>query len=153
MKRRKQRRLTSSKSKTITCVVCKNIFYQLKHFKQHLTDRPNCKSKSPYACKTCGKFVGHNEQSFDLHLTKNISCKFYYEERNVASGLLNDSTLPCIKSNNNCNDVTSCLFKRYSTDGVVDNVQLNLKDDSVQKWVQYAEFLEIFLNEWMSIHT
>ena len=113
-------------------MVCKNVFHQLKHFKQHLTDRPNCKSKSPYACKTCEKFVGHNEQSFDSHLTKNVSCNFYYKERNVASGLLNDSTLPCIKSNNNCNDVTSYLFKRYSTDGVVDNVQLNLKDDSVQ---------------------
>ena len=51
----------------------------------------------------------------------------------MASGLLNDNKLPCIKSNNNCNDVTLYLFKRYSTDGVVDNVQLNLKDDSVQK--------------------
>ena len=70
MKRRKQRRLTSTKSKTITCVVCNNVFYLMMHFKQHVTDSPNRRIKSPYACKTYGKFVGHNEQSFYSHLTK-----------------------------------------------------------------------------------
>lgn len=62
-------------------------------------------------CSTC-QYIGHNERSLEQHIKNNESCK---SQKKI---------LP---------NVSSITFNQYSTDGIVDNIQLNIKGDTREK--------------------
>ena len=139
MKRRKHRKLTVTKGKKITCTICFDTFMSKLHFKQHILNSENCKLLHPLYCKTC-MFLGHNEASLLHHLEVNECCKHFYEEKRVASGLLRTMPSECITKNKSIPHTTSYVFNRYSTDGISDKVQLNLKDDTIEKKSKSKKF-------------
>ena len=93
----------------------------------------------PFAYNTCG-FIGYNEILLFQHLEHNESCKNFHEQKGVASGLLSTLSPENITQNQSYPHINSFVFKRYYTDGILDNVQLNLKDDTIEKRVNVRTF-------------
>jgi len=60
----------------------------------------------------------------------NESCSYFEKQKEITTGLLPTASSVCITQNEILANLSSYTFKRYSTDGIVDNVQLNLKDDT-----------------------
>jgi len=132
MSRKNRKNLTFTKEKNISCDVCGTIFTSLSHFKRHLMSTPHCKSLFLFSCKFC-KYVGYNENRILHHLSKNQRCYYLSEQDDVSTGLLPDTSSSCNLKNDNLKSVFSYRFKRYSADGIVDNVQLDLQDDTTDK--------------------
>ena len=145
MKRRKTRRLTA-KNKKFTCLVCSKSFVTKLHFTNHFQDSVACKLKHPHNCKTC-VFVGHNESSLFQHLESNESCKHFHAEKGVASGLLRTMSSECVTKNKSIPHTTSHIFNRYSTDGIIDKVKLNIHDNTIQKRVKVRTYLDSTQND------
>ena len=86
----------------------------------------------PFKCQTC-QYVGHNEFVLFQHLETIESCKHFHEQKEVATGLLPDTSSACIAQKEEYHNITSYTFKRYSIDGIVDNIQFNMNDESRKK--------------------
>jgi len=145
MKRRKPRRLTQ-KSKRFTCAVCSKCMLSKLHFTQHIINNDACKSSHPHNCKTCD-FVGHNEYSLYVHLENTVACQYFDKQKGVASGLLRPITSECVTMNKSIHHTTSHVFNRYSTDGILDKVQLNIHDDTIQKRVNVRTFSDSIMKD------
>ena len=89
----------------------------------------------------------HNEASLLHHLELIESCKHFYEEKGVASGLLYTMSCECITKNKSIPHTTPYVFNRYSTDGISDKVQLNLKDDTIEIRVKVRTFTDSTIKE------
>ena len=145
MKRRKPRRLTQ-KGKRFTCAVCSKCMLSKLHFTQHILNNDACKSSHPHNCKTCD-FVGHNEYSLYVHLENTVACQYFDKQKGVASGLLKPITSECVTMNKSIPHTTSHVFNRYSTDGILDKVQLNIHDDTIQKRVNVRTFSDSIMKD------
>ena len=145
MKRRKPRRLTQ-KGKRFTCAVCSKCMLSKLHFTQHILNNDACKSSHPHNCKTCD-FVGHNEYSLYVHLENTVACQYFDKQKGVASGLLSPITSECVTKNKSIPHTTSHVFNWYSTDGILDKVQLNIHDDTIQKRVNVRTFSDSIMKD------
>ena len=132
MKRGKSQKVSSIKGKRIPCKGCSTSFTSPTHFKHHLQNNHHCKSLSLFCCKYC-KYVGFNETGLMQHHSKNERCYFLSEQNDVSTGLLPDTSSSCNIQNDPKKSVSSYRFKRVSADGILDNVQLDLKDDTTEK--------------------
>ena len=129
MKRRKHRNLISVKDQKITCNGCSKTCLLAQHFKRHFTKNPQCKAAQHFRCSGC-QYIGHNERSLITHIQMNESCSYFEKQKEITTGLLPTASSACITQDEISTNFSSYTFKRYSTDGIVDNVQLNLKNDT-----------------------
>ena len=129
MKRRKHSKLISVKDQNITCNGCSKTFSAAQHFKLHFIKNPQCKAAQHFRCSGC-RYIGHNERSLITHIQMNESCSYFEKQKEITTGLLPVASSAGITQNEISANLLSYTFKRYSTDGIVDNVQLNLKDDT-----------------------
>ena len=145
MKRRKTSRLTA-KGKTYTCVVCSKTMFSKVHFTKHINGNKICKSQHPHNCITCG-FVGHTEYSLFSHLAKTAACQHFHTQKGVASGLMRTIPSESVAKVKPIPHTTSHIFNWYSTDGLLDKVQLNIHDETLQKRVNVRTFNDCTLKD------
>ena len=129
MKRRTHRKLTSPKNKNITCNSCSKICLLAYHFKQQFTKNPQYKAAQTFHCTSC-QYIGHNERSLVTNNQNKESCKYFEKQKEVTTYLLSNTSTLCIFQNNISLILSQFTIKWYSTDGIVYNVQINLKDDT-----------------------
>lgn len=67
------------------------------------------------------------------HLSTHETCYYLSEWNDVSPGLLPDTSLLCNIKNDNHENFSSHRFKYYSADGIVDNLQLDIKEDTTEK--------------------
>ena len=51
----------------------------------------------------------------------NESCSYFEKQKEITTGLLPTASSACITQNEISTNLSSYTFKRYSTDGIVDN--------------------------------
>lgn len=126
MKRQKQGKLTSATMKKVTYNGCINMYPSVFYFKHHIKDNHACKLCYMLCCQTC-QFVGYNKNSLLRHILFSEAWTYFDKQREVAVGLLLDTSLEYIIQNKKSPNISTYTFKYYSTDDVVDNIQLYLQ--------------------------
>ena len=107
-------------------------FYAVSHYRNHINTSKICHSFNPYCCKFC-EYIGFDSNGLNQHLIKIYVCSYHYEELKVTTGLLpNIGKEVNVKKKFN-NNISSYTYSRCSADGMEDEVQLNLHDDTVDK--------------------
>ena len=119
------------KSKIYKCVPCNISFKSMIHFREHISSNPSCKDQLQFCCKTCS-YIGYHKMGLDLHLLKKASCKSFYEQSIVTTGLLpNTSNHTVIQSSNK--HISSYAINNISTNGIDENIQLDIEDHTSRK--------------------
>ena len=131
MKSGKHKKQKYSKQTKLTCPNCEMIFYAVTHYKDHMKTSKKCHSVNLYCCKFCD-YVGFDSNGLNQHLMKNQLCTYHYEELKVTTGLLPNIGKQ-IRIDGNMKNITSYTCQRFSADGIEDEVQLNLHDETVEK--------------------
>ena len=57
----------------------------------------------------------------------------FIQQNEVVTRLLPDTSSARNINDNNLNTISSCCFKYYFTDVIMENIQLNLKDNTAKK--------------------
>ena len=129
MKRRKYRKLKSTKDQKIACNDCSKLFLLAQHFKQHFTKDPRYNAAQMFRCLSY-QYIGHNGRLLVAHMQYHKSCKYTEKQKEVTSCFLPNTSSVCIIQHNISPYLLSFTFKQYSTDGIVDNVKLNIKNEA-----------------------
>ena len=131
MKSCKHKKRKHSKQTKLTCRSCGMLFYAVSHYKDHMKSSKKCNSANPYSCKFC-EYIGFDSNGLNQHLMKTPVCTYHYEELKVTTGLL-PNVRKEINMESKLKNISSYTYPRYSADGIIDEVQLNLHDDTVAK--------------------
>ena len=131
MKSSKQKKRKYSKQTKLTCPNCDMIFYAISHYKDHMKISKKYHSANSFCCKFC-EYVGFDSNGLNQHLMKNPLCTYHYEELKVTTGLLPNIGKE-INIDNKAKNISSYTYQRYCADGIEDEVQLNLHDETVEK--------------------
>ena len=86
----------------------------------------------PYCCQFC-TYIGYEFSGLQRHLIVTPHCAHFYKEKEAITGIIPDLCTGKLKANPSKPDIKSYTFDRYSTNGVCDHVQLNIKDDTIAK--------------------
>ena len=129
MKGRKRKKTFGvRRNKTYLCDACKSIFPSLTSFKSHLSANIACKNKLPFCCDFCG-FIGYDSTAWGRHMQFNPSCQHFYKEKDVTTGMLPDLSVGKIPYDPYKPNQTSFSYQRYSMDGKLDYVNLNIHNE------------------------
>jgi hypothetical protein len=86
----------------------------------------------PYCCQLC-TYIGYEFSGLQRHLIVTPHCAYFYNEKEAITGTIPDVCTEKLKPNPSKLEIKSYKMDRYSTNGVYDHVQLNIKDDIIAK--------------------
>ena len=102
----------------------------MSYFRSHVNISPSCKLKLPYCCQYC-PYIGYDKGGLGKHLQLQPSYEYFCKEKEVVTGLIPDFSTGKLVHNKLSPKISSYKFNRYSASGSLDNVQLNLTDDTI----------------------
>ena len=108
------------------------LFNNLIHFRHHIQKTSICRSASSYSCEFC-QYIGFDNLSLDRHIQLNKYCSFSNNQKKVLTGQLLDNYEAPVVSNKQHHMIISYGCKRFSVNGTNDTIQINLKDDTVER--------------------
>ncbi|MCP4748036.1 MAG: hypothetical protein GY874_18150, partial [Desulfobacteraceae bacterium] len=91
-KRRKNNaRFTKRKRTNLVCIHCNDSFSEIRTFRSHIQNNPDCKTHHPFSCKRCGH-VAINDNGLATHINQKQLCKSLYDQIQVTTGQMQDTT-------------------------------------------------------------
>ena len=132
MNRRKTSANFNSRKRTNVCDHCGLEFNTKYRLQQHLKTSTNCKKILPFSCDFCD-YVGQSEYGLQRHHFLSPQCLHFVNESKVLTGVLPDMHVGETNHSTSNPGTSTYQYNRYSTNGEVDQVLLNLQDDTLHK--------------------
>ena len=132
MNRRKTSANFKSRKRIHVCDHCGlefNTRYRLQH---HLKTSTNCKKILPFSCDFCN-YAGQSEYGLQRHHFSSPQCLHFVNESKVLTGVLPDMHVGETNHRTSNPGTSTYQYDRYSTNGELDQVLLNLEDDTLHK--------------------
>ena len=95
--------------------------------------------KLPFSCDFCD-YVGQSEYGLQRHYFSSPQCLHFNNESKVLTGVLPDMHVPETKHRASDPATSTYEYNRYSTNGEVDQVLLNLEDETLHKRSETTEW-------------
>ena len=146
MNRRKESANLNSRKKKHECDHCGLEFTTKYRLQQHLKTSKNCQKELPFSCDFCD-YVGQSEYGLQRHHFSSPQCLHFVNESKVLTGVLPDMHVAQTNYRIANPGTSAYQYNRYSTNGEVDQVLLNLQDDTLQKRNETMEWKNQMLSD------
>ena len=132
MNRRKTSANFNSRKRIHVCDHCGLEFNTKYRLQQHLKTSTNCKKILPFSCDFCN-YAGQSEYGLQRHHFSSPQCLHFVNESKVLTGVLPDMHVGETNHRTSNPGTSTYQYNRYSTNGELDQVLLNLEDDTLHK--------------------
>ena len=132
IKRRKPSSPNHQKQTQFKCDGWSQKYNSILHFRQHVQQSHKYRACMPCCCQFC-TYISYGFSGLQRHLSVTPHCAHFYKEKEAIAGIIPDLCTGQLRNKSPNPQITYYTFEQYPSNGVCDNVQLNITDDTAEK--------------------